>query len=230
MSNSIHRTLTALGATMALHYGSIAQAGTITIGFESGPYAIPVPPFGPNSGTNNFSTDHFVFSPGCHFDWLAQYGSGQAAPYGHWLGFDSSGCGGPPSIGYNTDYLGPAGSAPKTPTLFVQHESGALFTIESLVFAAISTDAGGLQVRSSKGGFYQTSGIDGMFTARSFSGSQWSDIEWLEFTSFAPGVPLGFDNLVLSSTAIPEPGSIGLVLAAALGLIAARRRPAKSKA
>ena len=48
----------------------------------------------------------------------------------------------------------------------------------------------------------------------------------MEFTSIAPGAPVGFDNLVLSSNAVPEPGALHLALlaCAAAGLSWRARR------
>lgn len=197
--------------------GSSANANVVTIGFEDGPYAPAVPPYGPSSGTNNFSTEHFVFSPGCHFDWGASAG-GSPSPLGHWLGFDTSGCydpsSGGPNIGYNTNYLGPGGPVPLQGRMFVQQELGLQFTLESFVFVSIASDAGGLEVRSSKGGFFTTGYPDGNLTQHNFSGAEWSDVAWLEFTALSSGFPVGFDNLALSGNAIPEPDALALALLA----------------
>jgi hypothetical protein len=222
--------LAAVSLTAAL-LNSSASANVLTIGFEDGPYASAVLPYGPTSGTNNFSTDHFSFSPACHFDWEA-VADGAPAPYGHWLGFDTSGCYDPSAgspggnIGYNTNYLGPGGPTLLQSKLFVQQEFGFQFTLESFIFATIASDSGGLVVRSSKGGFFSTGYPDGNFAQHNFSGAEWTDVNWLEFTSIAPGAPVGFDKLVLSSSAIPEPGALHLALlaCAAAGLSCRPRR------
>lgn len=206
--------LTAASLTVAI-FSSSASANVLTIGFEDGPYAPALPPYGPTSGTNNFLTEHFVFSPGCHFDWEAS-SDGAPAPFGHWLGFDTSGCYAPSggNIGYNTNYLGPGGPTLLQSKLFVQQEFGLQFTLESFVFATIASDSGGLEVRSSRGGFFTTGYPDGNFAKHTLSGAQWTDVDWLEFTSIAPGIPVGFDNLVLSGNAIPEPNALALALLA----------------
>ncbi|PTT80051.1 hypothetical protein DBR42_20205 [Pelomonas sp. HMWF004] len=210
--------LACIGVTAAL-LGAQAGANTVQIGFEDGPYASAATPYGPTSGTNNFSTEHFLFSPGCHFDWVST-ADGAPAPFGHWLGFDTSGCYDPSggvaggNIGYNTNYLGPGGPVLMQSKLFVQQEFGAQFTLESFVFATVDSSSGGLEVRSSKGGFFTTGYPDGNFAQHMLSGAKWTDVDWLEFRSIAPGVPVGFDNLVLSSNAVPEPGALHLALLA----------------
>ena len=195
--------------------GTAAHANVLKIDFEDGPYAPAVAPYGPDSGTNNFTTQHFSFSPACHFDWVNQ-SDGAPAPFGHWLGFDTSGCydSNGSAIGYNHDYLGPNGPVLTQSKLFVQQEFGEQFSLESFMFATIASDTGGLEVRSSKGGLFQTGYPDGVFAEHTFSGAQWTDVTWLEFTSIAPGVPVGFDNLVLSGNAIPEPNAFLLALLA----------------
>jgi hypothetical protein len=206
--------LAAAGLAAAL-VGSPSSANVVTIGFESGPYAPAVPPYGPDSGTNNFSTEHFVFSPGCHFDWETNSG-GVPSPLGHWLGFDMGGCydpsSGGPHIGYNTNYLGPGGPALAQGKMFVQHEFGQQFTLESFVFVSIVTAEGGLEVRSSKGGFFSTGFPGSDLTQYNFSGAAWTDVDWLEFTALSSGIPVGFDNLALSGNAIPEPNALALAL------------------
>ncbi len=205
-----------------------ANAGTLTIDFEDGPYGSGTTPYSPTSGTNNFLSQHFVFSPGCHFDWLnVRSGGGTPAPFGHWLGFDSSGCYDDPSgqaIGYNKNYLGPSGPVTNRPSIFIQHEFGALFDVESFIFASIADDIGGYQVRSSKGGLFQTSYSDGMFTGRTLSGEEWRDVAWIEFSTGSLGAPVGFDQLVLKSSAISEPASAFLVGMAGLALFCLRNR------
>lgn len=218
--------LTAVALTATL-LGSPAGANTAQIGFEGGPYAPAIPPYGPSSGTNNFLTEHFLFSPGCHFDWVA-IADGMPAPFGHWLGFDTSGCYDPSggAIGYNTNYLGPGGPTIQQSTLFVQQEFGEQFSLESFVFATVASDSGGLTVRSSKGGLFVTGYPDGNFAEHSFSGAEWTDVDWLEFTSNAPGIPVGFDNLALSGNAIPEPNALYLSLLACAAAALSWRRAA----
>lgn len=215
-------------ATLAVALaGSSASANVVTIGFEDGPYAPAVPPYGPTSGTNNFSAEHFAFSPGCHFDWEASAG-GAPSPLGHWLGFDMGGCYDPSSgganIGYNTNYLGPGGPVHPLGKMFVQQEFGLQFTLESFVFVSIASDEGGLEVRSSKGGFFTTGYPGANLTQHNFSGAEWTDVDWLEFTALSSGFPVGFDNLSLSGNAVPEPDALALALVAcAAGALSWRR-------
>lgn len=225
--------LACIALTAAL-LSSPAGANTVQIGFEDGPYAPSVPPYGPESGTNNFSTEHFLFSPGCHFDWGTSTG-GAPSPLGHWLGFDMGGCYDPGSggsnIGYNKNYLGPGGPALAQGRMFVQQELGLQFTLDSFVFMSIVPDEGGLEVRSSKGGFFSTGFPGGNLTQYNFSGAEWMDVEWLEFNALSSGFPVGFDNLVLTSNAIPEPNGLHLALlacaAAVLPWRPRRRHPAR---
>lgn len=219
-----------VAAAVTLGLGAPAGANTITIDFEDGPYA-SAGPYGPESGTNNFLSQHFVFSPSCHFDHLNQWNgpNGRApAPFGYWLGYDASGCYDDPSgqaIGNNHNYLGPGGPIVQSPRVFVAQEFGATFSLESLVFATIAPDTGGIQVYSSKGGFFSTDYSDGVWVEHSFSGDVWRNVEWLEFRGGGGGAPAGFDNLRLSSNAIPESGSLALLGLALAAMWLQSRRP-----
>jgi hypothetical protein len=199
----------------AVAFGAFgAKAGTVTIGFEDGPFGSTGAPFGPTSGTNNFSTQGFVFSPGCHHDWVPTpaYVSGRG---GHWLGFDISGCGGSPgSIGFNTDYLGPGGPVVQRGSMFVRHLWGETFTAESFVFATFLS--AGMTVTSSKGGSLRVDSPDAPWSTIHFAGDEWRDISWLVFDTGSSGVPVGFDDLVVSGAAIPSPSTLFLALPALL--------------
>jgi hypothetical protein len=169
-------------------------------------------------------TGGFNFSPSCHFDWVLA--PQQHVGLGHWLGFDLSGC---LSGERNSTYQGPGGPVSAS-LLHVSQSSGALFSLESFVFADILPSIGHqLTVTSSKGGVFTTSGIEGLFTERQFVADEWKDVAWLVFDAGGAGLPVGIDNLVLSSSALPEPGVLGLSIAALLGAgVASRRRPLSS--
>jgi hypothetical protein len=189
------------------------QAGTVSIGFEDGPYGPAALPYGPESGTNNFSTQGFIFSPGCHHDWLPTPAHVPDRG-GHWLGFDVSGCyDSAGAIGYNKDYLGPGGPEARTGTMFVKHLWGETFTAESFVWAATGLSSG-LTIRSSKGGELWLSLPYEPWDTVSLVGDEWRDISWLVFSAGGSGVPAGFDDLVLSGAAVPIPGTLGLALTA----------------
>lgn len=213
-------------ALLAIASGTSARANTVTIDFESGPIATGGP-YAPGSGTNNFTLDKFIFSPSCHYDRPYQAPGRPGAPTGYWLGYDASGCYDDPTgqaIGYNPNYLGPGGPVLLSPRIFVAQEFGALFSLESLMFASIADDTGGIQVYSSKGGFFSTSYSDGLWIERTFNSDVWRDVAWLEFRGGGGGAPAGFDNLRLSSAAIPEPSTLPiLILSLGLMALVARR-------
>lgn len=158
-----------------------------------------------------------MFSPACHFDWVSA--PAQHAEFGHWLGFDRSGCLGGEK---NNGYLGPGGPV-SAPSLYVASESGGVFSLESFVYATLLSGFDGLTVRSSKGGVFSTSGAEGLFTIRSFTDPEWKEVDWLVFDSLDVGVPIGFDNLVLTQAELPEPATLMLSFGALFSAFVASR-------
>lgn len=96
--------------------------------------------------------------------------------------------------------------------LVIEREDGQRFNLEGITAVALL-----IGVFSSNGGFFDFPATG----AYSFSGPQWTNVEWIAFGVSSGDLPRGFDNLVL--TAVPEP-SAGLLLACGLiGLLAMRR-------
>lgn len=216
------RSLPVLALAMAGFIHGSAMAGSITVTFDE--IGLPLP-----DHRSNFVTQGVRFSPSCH-QHIDDAGIefGPPAPFGKYLSWDQSGCyvNPNPNIGnsFNTNYLGPSGWESDIAKMYVELESRDLFSLESLIFAS-RVNGGKYSVTSSKGGFRIIDGADGVFTTRSFAGDEWADVRWLEFVRIAGSdIPWGFDNLALTSNAVPEPSSYGLAALALFGLIVGRGR------
>jgi hypothetical protein len=175
-----------------------AHAGVVSLDFEDA--------FG-RVVYNNYFTQGFRFSPNSHYD----IGGGST---GNWLGWDH---GAPaivhPYIESNPYWLGPAELSPWTNGNRDVGDSWMYIDASGAHFDLLSFDlvAYGLDVFSSNGGVKSVEINSTSPLPVSFSGDEWEGLTWLLVRAGSPGVPAGFDNLVMR---VPEPGSLLLALTA----------------
>lgn len=151
------------------------------------------------------------FSPKCHIDVENGYSHDSK-----WMGFDYSGCWNESGYGRNQNYLGPA---VEWSALYVTAEGGNVISLKSFVPVIPY-----FEVRSSKGGLAtSTSFQNSIEVPFHFSGPEWTNLDWLLFTT-SGGDPVGFDDLQLQVHRIDEPGSVLLILGAMSWFVARRRR------
>lgn len=172
-------------------------APTVVVGFDE---------VDPGSYPMNRTLDGFRFSPRCHMD------------IGHlvWenpetmMGFDTAGCSTPGF--FNAESL--SGSS------IGLYESSVYIDYFGASFSFLSFDmwtGPGVYVTSSKGGYYFASNYTQQPQTFSLNGSQWKDVEWIEFVGGCPGSPcIPLDNLTFVASPAPEANSFSM---AAFGLL-----------
>ncbi|MES2257166.1 MAG: hypothetical protein V4724_01540 [Pseudomonadota bacterium] len=185
----------------------VASAVPVTIDFDDQPVG---------SSIVDLTSNNFTFSPSCHYD-LEDRTDGGATVISKWIGFDFSGCYDGSAVGYNHDYIGPAGVGSGGRLYVAPAIAGHVFDLTSFDFVTIDPNSNGFHLKSSNGGdgTYDWSG--GNLTHYDFSGPQWTNLAWLVFSSSA-GAPAGFDNLALDVREVDEPGSLAIFLLCLLAL------------
>lgn len=181
-----------------------ANANLVTVTFDGMPEA---------HASSDFATDGVTFSPSCHYDRQVHV-NGRPDLTTNWLGFDPGTCSG---AGQNAAYLGAGKLGNSVANLYVALAGGGAFDLKSFNFISVDPDSFGFTVTSSKGGTGNYSYTGGIGTLYGFSGAQWSDLDWLIFSTGSIGAPVGFDNLTLGVNSVAEPAStalFGLALAA----------------
>jgi hypothetical protein len=205
-------------AAVALACCAGASAAAMVLDFDGAPQG---------EFFHSITVDNWLLSPNCHLhiaptppDTQMGFGGSQ------WLGFDRSGCLAP---GYqNADWAGPAEFAePVGQSAVFMDFLGGDFSLQSMFF-----NAPGITVRSSAGAEFTSflSGPGSIPASFAFSGPGWDHLDWLLLYANDLGAPLGIDQVVFDTRAVPEPAS---ALLCGLGLLvawAARRPAAKRRA
>lgn len=115
--------------------------------------------------------------------------------------------------------------------LTLSHTDGQKFSLLSMDTAFLNTGQQDSQSINITGFF---SGGGSILTSIEL-GSNWAttllvgftNLTHLEFTAENPGPDLAFDNLVVTTTVVPEPGSIALLMFGIAGLVFARNKHSK---
>ena len=159
----------------------------------------------------NGTADGFQLSPTAEYSLIAP-GSGGSGIIASGLGWDSEG----PA---NPTYLGPTKLS--TASLYIG-KSGTPFSLTSLTFVSSGFDDN-FEVLSSNGGVYHVPHMVGTSDV-AFSGTSWTDIDWLIFGYFDAGAPtVGLQSMVVST--VDEPAALGLFALGLLALVGFRRSP-----
>jgi hypothetical protein len=174
---------------------------------------------------SNYYAQGFRFSPNTHRD-------GFAGPTGVWLGWDGY-ADPPPSPLFataNRDWLGPAALSPYTNGGSRVDSAWMFIDAPGRTFSLIALDVVqyGLEFRSSSGGVRYVEALSGAPTTYSFIGAGWTELDWLLVRAFSPGVPAGFDNLIVH--AVAEPVTLSLVGLGLAGWLAMRGRAPRREA
>lgn len=183
-----------LAALFCMFVSSTTTAAPVLIDFSGG---------GGFLLRENLVYEGITFSPSCHLD-MAGY-----------MGFDMSGCHSPTTI--RDGYLGPH-FTDDVAKIYVLPPAGTIVSLLGLQHAE-----GFYDVRSSRGGFQQINfGIEATGEFH-FTGPEWTNIAWLEFSTDA-GDPVGFSSISFDIQRVDEPSSIALLGLSALGLMSMRKR------
>lgn len=207
MQHSLNVTLIIAAITLG---SAQTSAAPILIDFNDWPTTQTI-------GNRNVISHGITFSPSCHYDLAPSifYIPGSS----RWIGFDFSGC----QEGPLPTYLGPEVSG-NPARLFLMPEHDKFMSLHSFKFVSSSTDSGWYNLRSSKGGFARFEYGGGILTQYDFSGPEWTNVKWLEFDAGGLGETVGFDDLVVSTRTVNEPGLFALLSLGALGYLSRTRR------
>jgi hypothetical protein len=193
--NRLFSPLALLGVLVAAPMAALAD--TAVVGFDD---------ISPGLYAQNFASGGFRFSPNCHADIV----NDPSEPGGNRMGYDTAGCGQPQFTNPNPLSPNPIGA-----NVYVDY-FGASFSL--LSFSHIGSPG---YVLSSKGGRFDfTIGTVDPIVYSPF-GSEWQDVQWVEFGGNCSGAPcIRLDDLTFNVAApVPEPEALAM-MALGFGLVA----------